>query len=300
MLKDKRTFTMFFKKSFFIVLLAIIQNFNSQRRKVDTLYVYEKIIIYDTVYLEKALKITPKGLSISNPRMIAGKELNSIVSATDKIKEATAPVTKKIQFGAEIGTGLKNSTWAKESSKNSSQYGINAGIWVSKSIINRFSLMLSAQVYYWNSTFELDANKENTWLNGFYFTEDAQPLLFQKFNNKHFEYALQLKLLYDWKNVHPFIGILVNKNNYKMQFLAPENNHLSKPENFTSDQFNVGYSLGIQYKTLKKWILSLEYQEYKMKNVSLKNSSYNFDIFQTNNTFAERKINFGISYIISG
>lgn len=39
---------------------------------------------------------------------------------------------------------------------------------------------------------------------------------------------------------------------------------------------------------------------YKMKNVSLKNSAYNFEIFKTNNTFAERKINLGISYVISG
>lgn len=292
---------MFLKKSFFLILLAVIQIFNAQRRKADTLYVYEKVIIYDTVYLEKALKIQLKDFSFPSSSIIPGKELADISSTKDEAKGIAVLYTKKkFQFGAEIGTGLKNSNWARESEKSHSQFGINAGLWISRPIINKFSLMLSAHIYHWNSTFNLDANKQDTWLNGFYFTEDAQPLLFQKFNNKHFEYALQLKLLYDWKNVRPFIGILVNKNRYKMQFLAPENNHLSKLENFTTEQFNLGYSIGIQYKTLKKWILSLEYQEYKMNNVSLKNSSYNFDIFQTNNTFAERKINFGISYIISG
>jgi hypothetical protein len=35
-----------------------------------------------------------------------------------------------------------------------------------------------------------------------------------------------------------------------------------------------------------------------MRNISLKNSSFNFDIFKTNNTFAERKINRKISYPI--
>lgn len=37
----------------------------------------------------------------------------------------------------------------------------------------------------------------------------------------------------------------------------------------------------------------------KIRNISLKNPAFNFDIFKTNNTFAERKINLGISYTIS-
>jgi hypothetical protein len=54
MLKDK--IIMSFRKSIFIVFLGILQLFNAQRKKADTLYVYEKVIVYDTVYLEKALK----------------------------------------------------------------------------------------------------------------------------------------------------------------------------------------------------------------------------------------------------
>lgn len=300
MLKDKRITTMFLKKSILILLLALLQTFNAQRKKADTLYVYEKVIIYDTIYLEKAIKIQPKGLSLHSSPVITGKELANIISTKDETQGVPVYMMKKFQFGIEIGTGLKNSSWAKDPNKNNSQFGLNAGLWVSRSLIHNFSLMLSAHVYHWNSTIDLDANKEDTWLNGYYFTENSQPLLFQKFNNKHFEYALQLKLLYTWKNFHPFIGLLANKNIYKMQFLVPENLILTKQEDFTSNQPNFGYTMGIQYKALKKWMLSLEYQEYKMDNVSLKNSSYNFDIFKTNNTFAERKINFGISYIISG
>jgi hypothetical protein len=292
---------MFLRKSFFILFLAILQTFNAQKRKADTLYVYEKVIIYDTIYLEKALKIQSKDLVINPSSKIGGNELNlSDFIIRDEVKGIPVFAAKKFQFGVEVGAGLKKSSWAKESVKNSSQLGISAGLWISRPIINKFSLMLSAHVYHWNSTFNLDANKTDTWLNGYYFTGDTQPLLFQNFNNKHFEYALQLKLLYQLKNFQPFIGILANKNIYKMQFLTPENNILSKQEDFTSNQLNIGYALGIQYKALKKWILFLDYQEYKMNNVSLKNNAYNFDIFKTNNTFAERKINFGISYIISG
>ncbi|MGU3375951.1 outer membrane beta-barrel protein [Chryseobacterium sp. M5A1_1a] len=290
---------MLLKKTFFILFLIIIQIFNAQRKKTDTLYVYEKVIVYDTIYLEKALKIQSKGI-FPYSKIINRKEIREVNPIKDEVNRVSAYTTKKFQFGVEIGTGLKTSTWARESSKKNSQSGFSLGLWASKSIFNKFSLMLSAHVYRWNSTFDLDANKEDTWLNGYYFTEDSQPLLFQRFNNKHFEYVMQLKLSYDWKNIRPFIGILANKSIYKMQFLVPENMVLNRLDDFKSEQLNVGFSLGVQYKILKKILLSLEYQEYKMKNVSLKNSSFNFDIFKTNNTFAERKINLGISYIISG
>jgi len=109
-----------------------------------------------------------------------------------------------------------------------------------------------------------------------------------------------MKLVYEWKNIRPFAGVLVNRNTYKMQFLVPENNVLNKLDDFKSKQTNIGFSFGIQYRLFRKLLLSLEYQQYKMKNISLKNSTFDFDIFKTNNTFAERKVNFGISYVISG
>jgi long-subunit fatty acid transport protein len=105
---------------------------------------------------------------------------------------------------------------------------------------------------------------------GYYFTEDNQPLLFQKFNNEHFEFALQLKLMYNWKNFRPFAGILLNNQTYKMQFLTPENDTLTKLEDFKSTQTNLGFSLGLQYRLLRRFIISAEYQHYSIKNISLK------------------------------
>lgn len=290
------------KNLIFILFLFILYPLNAQKKKTDTVYVYEKVIVYDTIYLEKALKIKPSGIRFEPsmiPNSVPVKTQSEYISFVDTAKGITVQ-TRKFEYGAEAGVGLKNSSWAKESSENKQQPGFNAGIWISTSLFKRFSLMLSANVYHWNATFDLDANKEETWLDGYYFTEDHQPLLFQKFNDKHFEYALQLKLFYEWKKFRPFIGFLANQNVYKMQFVVPENNILNKLDDFKSKQINFGYSFGIQYRIMPKFLLSLEYQEYKMRNISLKNSAFNFDIFKTNNTFAERKINLGISYTISG
>ena len=277
-----------------------MQFVQAQKTKVDTIYVYEKVIVYDTIYYEKAIKNRLQGINLTLPNL---KELsieNRIFKTDEENKLKKKSFLSKFQYGIEAGIGLKKTTWAKELSNGKQQFGQNLGIWISKNILNpNLSLMLSANVYHWNSTFDLDANKEDTYLNGFYFTKDSQPLLFQRFNNKHFEYTTQLKILYEWKKIRPYLGFLVNRNGYKMQFLVPENNVLDKLDDFKSKQINFGFSCGIQYRILPKILINVDYQHYKMKNISLKNSAFDFDIFKTNNTFAERKLNLGISYFIS-
>ena len=293
---------MLLRKIILLFSVIFINSTFAQRKKTDTIYVYEKVIVYDTIYLEKAIKLKPAKLMLPSLE-IQAKEIKSIPQNTNKeeIEEQLNKISvNKFQYGIHAGIGVKKASWAENISDKNQQFGQNLGIWISKSIIDpNFSLMLSANIYSWNSTFDLDANKEETYLDGFYFSKDNQPLLFQRFNNKHFEYVLQLKAIYEWKTVRPFVGFLVNKNNYKMQFLVPENNVLDKLDDFKSNQVNFGFSLGLQYRLFNRFLIDVEYQHYKIKNLSLKNSSFDFDIFKTNNTFAERKISLGISYFIS-
>lgn len=294
---------MFLRKIILLFSVIFITFAFAQRKKTDTIYVYEKVIVYDTIYREKSINLKPADLMFSSLK-IQEREMKAIndqkiddLELEEKIKKLR---TKSFQYGIEAGMGFKKASWAEFLSEKNQQFGQNLGIWISKSIIDpKFSLMLSANIYRWNSTFDLDANKEETSLDGFYFSKDDQPLLFQRFNNKHFEYVLQLKAIYEWKNLRPFVGFLANKNSYKMQFLVPENNVLNKLDDFKSNQINFGLSLGLQYRIFSRFLIDVEYQHYKIKNLSLKNSSFDFDIFKTNNTFAERKISLGISYFIS-
>lgn len=295
---------MFLKKILFLFSLIIINFSLAQRKKkIDTVYVYEKVIVHDTVYLEKPLQLKPGNLIIA-PLTISQKEIKNIYEENIKKQKSGKKIKRKIfstlQYGVEAGIGFKDSDWAAIASQKKQQFGENLGIWVSRNVFTpQLSLLLSANVFYWHSTFDLDANKEDTALNGFYFTQDQQPLLFQRFNNKHFEYVLQLKALYEWKKFRPFVGFSINKNTYKMQFLVPENAVLNKLDDFKNDQVNFGFTLGLQYRIFSRFLIDLEYQNYKINNFSLKNKSFDFDIFKTNNTFVESKINFGISYLIS-
>jgi hypothetical protein len=290
---------MFLKTIIFIFTVLSLQITSAQKRKTDTVFVYEKVIVYDTVYLEKAIKSRINGVQILLPTIKDQIVENRIFKVKKKSTISKKTFLQSLQYGFEGGIGLKNSSWARELNNDKQQFGENLGIWISKNVTPNLHLMLSANVYHWNSTFDLDANKEETYLDGFYFTKDSQPLLFQRFNNKHFEYTAQLKVLYEWQKFRPFVGFAVNKNSYKMQFLVPENMVLNKLDDFKSRNFNLGFSFGFQYQVLPKILITADYQQFSLNNLSLKNSSFDFDIFKTNNTFAERKLNVGISYSIS-
>lgn len=290
---------MFLKKIILLFPIILINfSFAQKRKKVDTVYVYEKVVVYDTIYLEKPVKLSFRDIIISQPKINEIKIKNESFLPEPGIE---LPTRNLLEYGMNAGIGFKKSSWAKQISDRP-QFGEHLGAWVSRrfSFNPKILLQFSADIYQWNSTFDLDGTQEDTYLNGFYFTQkDNQPLLFQRFNNKHFEYAFQLNFLYEWKNIRPFAGILVNHATYKMQFLAPENNVLNKLDDFKSNNTNIGFSLGIQYRIFKRFLISAEYQQYQIKNISLKNSDFDFEIFKTNNTFVERKINVGISYILS-
>ena len=282
-----------------ILFVLIFASFNlisaQKKKKIDTVYVYEKVTVYDTIYFQKAIPL--RFADISLPKISVGK---LIFKNPAKPKTQNAIKKEKAwQYSVEAGFGLKENIWSKSiSGKN--QFGENVGIWVSRKLgKSKFSLQAQANLYYWNSTFDLDANKKETALDGFYFTNDDQPLLFQRFNDQHLEATFQIKALYEWKKFKPFLGFLLNHNFYKMTFLVPENGVLSKEDDFTSSQINAGFSVGLQYQIMKKLNLFLDYQQYHFKNIFLKNSDFDFDMFKTNNNFVERKINLGISYAIS-
>lgn len=215
-----------------------------------------------------------------------------------KIVEKKAK-TKNLNFGLEAGVSLKNSSWMNKISSKK-QFGEYLGFWISQDLFTKkITILLSAKLFNFHSTFNLDANKEDTFLNGYYFTKDNQPLLFQRFNNKHFDSNISLKIVYNWNKTQPYFGILFNKNTYKIQFLVPENKILNKLDNFKSNNTNFGISTGIIFNLNENISLNLEYQSYKIKNITLKNASFNFDIFRSNNTFVERKIGLGILYNFS-
>jgi hypothetical protein len=283
------------------ILLSILFLFLAQaqrKKRKDTVVIYEKVIVYDTIYKSRAFKIKAAPLQLSKLDL----NFRRINFPAPQLKNTEEKPTEKItenswNYGISAGLGLKNNSWYPDKKP---QFGASGSLWLSKTLfIPKFTLMLSANAFFWNSSFDLDANKEETFLDGFYFTKDQQPLLFQRFNNKHSEFFLQLKALYEWKNFRPFAGITASQSFYKMQFLVPENKVLNKLNDFKNRSTDFGFVLGMQYRISRKISLDLEYQELTRKGLNLRNSDFDFEIFKSNSNFAERKILAGISYRLS-
>ena len=67
------------KLIFFFLILAFNFSFGQKKKKkIDTVYVYENIVVYDTVYLEKPFKAKLQDFSMKNPQ-IQQKEIKAIV-----------------------------------------------------------------------------------------------------------------------------------------------------------------------------------------------------------------------------
>jgi len=136
-----------------------------KRKKVDTVYLYENVVVYDTVYLLKPIPIKPNELLLLKPK-VEEKFVRNIYN-----EELEKQLTKKrirkqrygiFEYGIEAGFGIKNSGWTRAISTERVQFGENVNIWVSRNIFSpQVFMMLSAGIYHWNSSFDLDANKED-------------------------------------------------------------------------------------------------------------------------------------------
>ncbi len=108
---------MFLKKSVLLFLIAFIQFSFAQKqrkKKVDTIYVYEKVVVYDTVYFSKAIPLAKKEIILPRPEI---RETKCIRNIYQEEKDREAAITKArsrkirtFEFGIEAGAGLKTAT----------------------------------------------------------------------------------------------------------------------------------------------------------------------------------------------
>jgi hypothetical protein len=241
----------------------------------DTIVVYEEVLIRDTIYVESEI---PKEIP---------KNKKDISKQTEK---------NNFQYGISILSGAKNSNYF-QSASDVNNFGFGAGIWVSKSFANnRLSFSISANYLQWMKSFEIDANKVDSELNGYYFTESNEPVLFQKLNNQHSEITIPIKVFFNFfGNFSPYFGVFGNYTNYKMGFLIPENYVLNKYSDFKTNKTSLGWISGLQFK-YKKWSIFAEYQQNEFQNLQFENPETDNLIFKFENGFKDKTLLLGFQY----
>ena len=97
-----------------VLLFLLVINFMFSQQKVDTVYVYEEIILHDTIYIEKKLD------EIKIDNAVLTKEKNS-----DKLSIEVIQNGKKIKIKLDTIIGIDKKQFGDFSKKKSWFFGVN-------------------------------------------------------------------------------------------------------------------------------------------------------------------------------
>jgi hypothetical protein len=293
----------------FLLIFLLLSGFAfSQEKKVDTIYVYEEVIIHDTIYIEKPLNkinlenvIFTKGENNEKDKLEItqnGKKIQILVDSTNIV----FPRIKKPKswfFGGKFLFGSANNSLFK-SLNAPNTIGFGLGIWTRKQLFaSNLSIGIGLDGLYWSSPFSFNATQNNSDLNGYYFTNSNQPILFKSLENKNFQFQIPLQLYYKYKKFMPSIGVFGSISNYKSEFIGSSGNlplTLDETKTFETNALQFGYLAALQYEINKNISVELNFSSGSSKNLIFTNTNDKNQSFKTQNTFKENRLLAGLVY----
>ncbi|OJX50960.1 MAG: hypothetical protein BGO88_07120 [Flavobacterium sp. 38-13] len=289
-----------FQNKILIPFLFIYTFVFSQEKKVDTIYVYEEVIVYDTVFIEKPIIKIDKAIFTSENNKKDKLELSqngkkfqvpvdTLVLITDK-KRIEKDRKQSWFFGGKLHLGLaSNSLFRKVDAPTPIGFGL--GIWTRKELFNSdFSVGIGIDAFYWTSPFSFNASKKDSELNGYYFTKNNEPKLFQSLESKHFQLQIPVQLYYKINKFMPSIGGFVSTSNYKSQFLGSSGSFprtLDETQTFKAEALQIGYLAEVQYAISKQLSVAVHFSSGKANNLLFTNKDDKNQSFKTKNEFTE-------------
>ena len=287
------------KNNVYLLLLLTLNFCFAQEKKADTIYVYEEIIIRDTVYIEKPLnKIKIDKISISpikkgfKPQItIFQNNIKTIIPVDSiKIEKKSASFSTNWRFGSRVYFGLNsNSLFKSFGSKNQQNMGL--GIFVKKTLFHpSFSIGTGFETYFTLDSFQINNATSDSFLNGFYFTNDASPKLFESISSKGFQFQIPFQFYWKIKKFTPSVGVFGNITNYQSKFIGSSGSFpltLDEKQTFTAKTFYIGYLFQLEYTLYKNWSIAFNYSYATGKNMVFKRNDETFAIDKklTQNTF---------------
>lgn len=290
------------RNKFLILFLALGNLAFSQSKKVDTVYVYEEIIIRDTIFIEKPFSKIDKAIFISEENKKDKLELtqngvviqipvDTLVLITDK-KRIEKTQNKSWFFGGKFHFGLAdNSLFKKMDAPINTGFGL--GIWTQKKLFDsNFSIGIGFDAFYWMSPFSTNAQQKDSDLNGYYFTEKNEPKLFQSIESKHFQLQIPIQVHYKIGKFTPSIGWFVSASNYKTQFLGSSGalpQRFDEMQTFKAETLQTGYLLEMQYAMSERISVGIHFSSGKFNNLVFTNKDNKNESFKIKNKFTENR-----------
>ena len=283
----------------------------SQEKKVDTIYVYEEIIVHDTIYVEKPLDkiklenvVFTKGENNEKDKLEItqnGKKIQIQVDSTNIILPKPKPKEhiKSWFFGGKLLFGIANNSLFKELNAPTN-IGTGLGIWIKKQLFNpNFFVGIGFDGLYFTSPFSFDASQNDSALKGYYFTENNQPKLFQSIDNKHFQMQIPIQFYYKIKKFTPSIGMFASVSNYKAAFKGSSGSlplSLDETQIYKAQALQIGYLAELHYELTKHLSVGINFSSGKSNNLVFINKNDNNQSFKTSNAFTENRWQLQMSY----
>lgn len=300
MLRDKILFL-------FLILTGCVF---SQEKKTDTIFVYEEVVVYDTVFVEKPFSKIDKAVFTSEANKKDQLELiqngkkfqiaiDTLVLVTDK-KRTEKDQKQSWLFGGKVHLGIaRNSLFKEMNAPNTT--GIGLGIWVRKELFNsNFSVGTGIDAFYWMGSFSFNAAQNESALNGYYFTNNNAPKLFNGMDNKNFQLQIPIQFYYKIQKFTPSLGAFVSTSTYKSQFVGSSGNlplTFDEIQQFKAEALQIGYLVELHYTLSEHLSVALHFDSGKCNNVLFRKSDDKNQFFKTKNTFTENRFVLQLIYL---
>jgi hypothetical protein len=287
------------KNNVYLVLLLVLNFSFAQEKKIDTVFVYEEIIIIDTVYIEKPLdkleidKITIiPGKKDEKPQLIISQEKQNTIIPIDTliIEKIVNSFDSQWEFGAKLNFGFNNNTLFKGFNVRNQQI-IGTGVFVKKSIFHpNFFIGTGFDAFFTLNESQINNATSDSFLNGYYFTDDGNPKLFESLVTKGFQFQIPVRFYWKINKITPSIGVLGNITNYESQFTGSSGNlplTLDESQIFNAKILYFGYTAQLEYAIYKNWSIEINYSYANAKNIVFRQKDETFAVEKkiTQNTF---------------
>jgi hypothetical protein len=281
---------MFKNKLLFILFFSGFHGFSQVKKEADTIYVYEEVIVYDTIYVEKPLAklkfekviVSPAKRGIK-PFMTVIQNEKKIVIPIDSliIEQKRKPFPNNWEFGIKLTSGLLSNSLFKEfDAPIQINYGV--GFFVKKTVFHpNLSLGIGVEFSVLNNTLQRQDATANSFLSGYYFSENGSPKLFTDLKNSGFQVQIPLLLYWKVNKFTPSVGIIGTKSSYEATFLQSSGNlplTLDEKKQYNATTFYFGYLFQLGYAVFKKWSIEINYSYSQAEYLIFKSNNDSFAI----------------------
>jgi opacity protein-like surface antigen len=277
---------MYKNKICLLLFLFSFLGFSQEKKVPDTIFVYEEVIVHDTVFVQKPLDKIKIQKVIITPK---NKEKKNQLTIIEPNKRTTILVDSLVinkekfpwNFGAKLFVGLNSNSFLKEFN-NKVQPSFGIGLFTKKTLFHpNFAIGIGFETSLSTSTINFQASQNDSSLNGFYFTKERSPKLFNSITNKGFQFQTPLQVYWKFKKFSPSIGVFSTISHYKSTFIGSSGSlplSLDETQTFNAKAVYFGYLAQLEYQITSVWSVALNYSFANAKKLIFNNSNESFGI----------------------